>query len=251
MTSVAPTSTSSVGPRSDKYLLRTRQHWHVVAVPVLHTALFVAFAGFIWVRMSHSFAGRFVFALVVMVLLAPWYATAAKPFVAWFGTRYTIDGRREQVIVENGIIRKVRNPAHLTEAVNTKVHQPIICKIFGCGTIKVTQDITLVHLPSVIKVQNDLIDLVRDIKMPGVRASELARRQASATAGLPAASQPSPIQAKLERAHVLGEAGHRAEAIALLGEVLEECDRTLGADHPDTVRARQLLGQFIAGPSAP
>jgi hypothetical protein len=253
MTTAAATSTSPL-PQSDKYFLRTRQHWHVVALPVLYTAVFVALAGFIWVKQSHSFAGRFVFAFVVMVLLAPWYAAAAKPFLSWFGTRYTIDGKREQVIVEVGIIRRDRNPAHLTEAVNTKAHQPLLCKMFGCGTIKVTQDITLVHLPNVIKVQNDLIDLVRDIKMPGVRASELARRldlQASASAGLPATPEPSPIQVKLDRARALGEAGHRGEAIAMLGGVLDECDRTLGPDHPDTVHSRQLLTQLIGGHSAP
>lgn len=253
MTTAATTSTPPSGSRADRYYLRTRQHWHVVALPMLYTALFVALAALIWITLSHTFAGRFLFALVVMVLLAPWYVAAAKPFVSWFGTRYTIDGRREQVIVEIGIVRKVRNPAHLTEAVNTKARQPIVCKMFGCGTIKVTQDITLVHLPRVIKVQNDLIDLVRDIKMPGVRASELARRldlQATVTAVRSAPAELSPTQATLERAHALAEAGRRGEAIALLGGVLDEWDRTLGADHPDTVRARQLLAQLIGGTSA-
>jgi hypothetical protein len=169
-------TTVDLGPHADRYVLRTRQHWHVIALPVLYTAVFVGLAGFVWFTLSHSFIGRFLFAAVTMTLCAPWYLAAVKPFVAWFGTRYTIDGPREQVIVDIGILRKTRNPAHLTEAVNTKAQQPILCKLFGCGTIKVTQDITLVHLPRAIKVQNDLIDLVRDIKMPGVRASEIARR---------------------------------------------------------------------------
>jgi hypothetical protein len=43
-------------------------------------------------------------------------------------------------------------------------------------------------------------------------------------------------------------AGRTAEAIPLLEQTLADCERTLGADHPDTNAARKALAALTGKP---
>ena len=75
--------------------------------------------------------------------------------------------------------------------------------------------------------------------MKMVAAAKLRRAQEQAEAGRPYADRMARMLASLAAAYEA--AGHLAEAIPLYEATLTDCQRVLGADHPDTLTSRNNL----------
>ena len=58
---------------------------------------------------------------------------------------------------------------------------------------------------------------------------------------------PDTIRARANLATSYYQAGRTNDAIAILEKVVTESDAVLGAAHPDTIRAREVLDRWNAG----
>jgi hypothetical protein len=272
MTTTATTAAAGQPESGDEVLeFRTRQHLHVVAMPIVYTALFAALELGIWIKLSDTFWGRFLFALVFFVLAGAWWLRAVKPFTKWFGTRYEVTSKA--VIERTGLINREVQHVLITEVGVSKHRQSLIDRIFGSGTIDVlvgehadhSKTIMLRHIPKVLKREKALLDLIGEVRIPGVGAAETAKKAeeterkvkkilATPTpAPAPAPAAPAvqvneeevELQQRHERARQIGESGDFDAAVEILRGVVFDSVRLFGADNVETLGARHSLAFFI------
>ena len=148
----------------ERVVLSTRTHPKVLLLPVLVLVVILAVA--VFVGQLGSGGPAEVMHLVVWVLAAIailWFVL--RPFVSWWTTTYTFTDRR--FMKRSGLIAKEGRTIPLNRISGVDFEIGVIDRLFGCGTLVVTDASEHGHVP--------LEDIPRVEEAQKVVAAELDR----------------------------------------------------------------------------
>ena len=143
-------------------VVSTRTHIKALLLPAVILILLAAVAGFVISVLPDAGSAQTLLQLVVwglVLLLALWWV--GKPFFAWLTTSYTFTNRR--FIKRSGFIAKEGRTIPLNRISGVDFQIGVIDRIFGCGTLVVSDASTagsvLLHdIPRVEEVQLQVAD---------------------------------------------------------------------------------------------
>jgi len=141
----------------ERVIVSTRSHPKALIGPVLVLVLLVAAVVGLGTLTDSTVAGGA--AGVVAVLVAVWFVV--RPVVRWLTTTYTFTNRR--FLKRSGLIAKEGRTIPLNRISGVDFEIGVIDRIFGCGTLVVSDASTdgsvLIHdIPDVEKVQLQVSD---------------------------------------------------------------------------------------------
>jgi uncharacterized membrane protein YdbT with pleckstrin-like domain len=135
-----------------------RQHWKVLAWPILATVIVVPLAVYLYARVDNS-AVQWIVLLVALALLIWWVVT---PLIQWFTTEYVITNRR--VITRSGTIRRRGRDMPLSKVNDVQFEVSLLERMVGCGTISIESagergGLVMRNVPDVENIQRDIARL--------------------------------------------------------------------------------------------
>ena len=141
----------------ERVVVSTRTHVKALILPGLLLLLVLAGAVVLRVVVDHTAMGWI--AAVISILAMLWFVLG--PFLAWFTTTYTFTNRR--FIKRSGIIAKEGRTIPLNRISGVDFEIGVIDRIFGCGTLVVSDastdgSVELYDIPDVEKVQLQVSD---------------------------------------------------------------------------------------------
>ena len=138
-------------------IVSTRTHWKALIIPGLGVLVALAVALFAHGLVDGSVPRLVVWALFLAVVL--WFLVG--PFLRWATTTYTFTNRR--FIKRSGFIAKEGRTIPLNRISGVDFEIGVIDRIFGCGTLVVSDastdgSVQLDDIPDVEKVQLQVSD---------------------------------------------------------------------------------------------
>lgn len=135
-----------------------RQHWKVLAMPILATVIVLPLAVYLYARVDNSILQWIVFLVAVALLI--WWVVI--PLIEWFTTEYVITNRR--VITRSGTIRRRGRDMPLSKVNDVQFEVSLIERMLGCGTISIESagergGLVMRNVPDVENIQRDIARL--------------------------------------------------------------------------------------------
>jgi len=143
----------------DELLVKVlRQHWRVVAIPMLISVLLLLAPILMLVTIFEYTWGKVVLALFVIAGLVVWGRYAAPPLARWYAKSYGITTRR--VVFREGLTNSSEKQVDLVRVARTTVHRTLMDKLMGSGTIDLGEGNVLEGIPRVARINRLLNQLV-------------------------------------------------------------------------------------------
>ncbi len=148
----------------DEYVVvSTRTHWKALIFPVFLLLVVAAGGGFLAAIVpdgGFQTPARIAILAVGVVLLV---AFAAKPFLNWFFSTYTITNRR--LITRHGILTRTGRDIPLMRINDVSYEHGLMDRILGCGTLHIESagergQVVLPDVPHVEHVHLQMSDLL-------------------------------------------------------------------------------------------
>lgn len=135
-----------------------RQHWRVVAIPIVISALLLLAPMVLLVTIFEYTWGKVVLVLFLIAGLVVWARYAAPPLAWWYAKSYGITTRR--VIFREGLTNSSERQVDLVRVARTTVHRTLMDKLMGSGTIDLGEGNVLEGIPRVARINRLLNQLV-------------------------------------------------------------------------------------------
>lgn len=146
----------------EQVVLHLHPHWKALIRPVLALVLAVVAVVAAWILLPAGDGGRIGLYLVAALALVLVVAFALVPYLRWRSTHYLFTD--ERVLIQQGILNRERRDIPLARINDHAMHQRIVERIFGCGTLTIESagergQSVLVDVPRVGQVQTRLYEL--------------------------------------------------------------------------------------------
>lgn len=148
----------------DEYVVAsTRTHWKALIFPVVLLLVVAGGGGFLAAIVPDGGTrtpARIAIAVAGALILLLW---AAKPFLNWFFTTYTLTNRR--LITRHGILTRTGRDIPLMRINDVSYEHGLVDRMLGCGTLVIQSasdggQVTLKDVPHVEKLHLQMSDLL-------------------------------------------------------------------------------------------